>query len=168
MVDLERLKSELTLNREIDRMMRTVLVAAAMLLGIGSVVAQQDVVNQRQSLMKANGRNMATVLSATAKGDKPYDQAAIDAALAQLDDTAKKLPTLYPESTKGLKADSDYSASPKIWQNKADFDAHIASFAKAVADAKGRIKDLDTLKAAMPAIGKGCSGCHENYRLKNG
>ncbi len=82
-------------------MMRTVLVAAAMLLGIGSVVAQQDLVNQRQSLMKANGRNMGTVLSATAKGEKPYDQAAIDAALAQLEDTAKKLPTLYPDSTKG-------------------------------------------------------------------
>lgn len=149
-------------------MKRTVLVAAAMLLlGIGSVVAQQDLVNQRQSLMKANGRNMGTVLSATAKGEKPYDQAAIDAALAQLEDTAKKLPTLYPETTKGLKADSDYSASAKIWQNRADFDAHIASFAKAVADAKSRIKDVDTLKAAMPAIGKGCSGCHETYRLKN-
>lgn len=148
-------------------MMRTVLVAAAMLLGIGSVVAQQDLVNQRQSLMKANGRNMGTVLSATAKGEKPYDQAAIDAALAQLEDTAKKLPTLYPDSTKGLKADSDYSASSKIWENKSDFDAHIASFAKAVADAKSRVKDLDALKAAMPAIGKGCSGCHENYRLKN-
>ncbi len=87
-------------------MMRTVLVAAAMLLGIGSVVAQQDLVNQRQSLMKANGRNMGTVLSATAKGDKPYDQAAIDAALAQLEDSAKKMATLYPDSTKGLKADT--------------------------------------------------------------
>ncbi len=148
-------------------MMRTVLVAAAMLLGIGSVVAQQDLVNQRQSLMKTNGRNMGTVLSATAKGDKPYDQAAIDTALAQLEDSAKKMATLYPESTKGLKADSDYSASAKIWENRADFDAHIVSFAKAVTDAKGRIKDVDTLKAAMPAIGKGCSGCHETYRLKN-
>lgn len=148
-------------------MMRTVLVAAAMLLGIGSVVAQQDLVNQRQSLMKANGRAIGGVLSATVKGDKPYDQAAIDGALAQLEDSTRKMAALYPDSTKGLKADSDYSASAKIWENKADFDAHIASFGKAVTDAKGKIKDLDTLKAALPAIGKGCSGCHETYRLKN-
>jgi cytochrome c556 len=149
-------------------MMRTVLAAAALLVGIGSVVAQQDLVNQRQSLMKANGRAMGGVLSATVKGDKPYDQAAIEAALTQLEDSTKKMAALYPESTKGLKADSDYSASAKIWDNKADFDAHIATFAKAVTDAKGKVRDIDTLKAAMPAIGKGCSGCHETYRLKNG
>ena len=35
------------------------------------------------------------------KGEKPYDQAAVDTALAQFEDTAKKLPTLFPESTKG-------------------------------------------------------------------
>ena len=41
-----------------------------------------------------------------------------------------------------------------------------ASFGKAVADAKGKIKDLDTLKATLPVIGKQCGGCHETYRLK--
>ena len=35
-----------------------------------------------------------------------------------------------------------------------------------VADAKGKIKDLDTLKATYTAIGKQCSGCHETYRVK--
>ena len=33
--------------------------------------------------------------------------------------------------------------------------------------AKGKIKDLDTLKANFPAIGKECGGCHETYRVKN-
>lgn len=148
-------------------MKRSFLVAAALLLGVGAVAAQQELVNQGQTLMKANGKNLAGVLSATAKGDKPYDQAAIDAALAQLDETAKKLPTLYPDSVKGLKLDGDYSASPKIWEDKAGFAASIATFAKAVTDAKGAIKDLDTLKATLPSIGKSCSGCHETFRVKN-
>ncbi len=78
------------------------------------------------------------------KGEKPYDQAAVDAALAQLEDTAKKLPTLFPESIKGLKPEGDYSSSPKIWEDKAGFDAKIASFAKVVAEAKAKIKDLDS------------------------
>jgi cytochrome c556 len=148
-------------------MIRTVVVVGTLLLGVGAVSAQQDLVKQAQTVMKGNGKN-AGILAAMVKGEKPYDQAAVDAALAQLDDTAKKLPTLFPESTKGLKADGDYSASSKIWEDKAGFDAHIASFGKAVTEAKTQIKDLDTLKATLPAIGKQCGGCHETYRVKNG
>jgi cytochrome c556 len=148
-------------------MMRTVVVVGTLLLGVGVVVAQQDQVKTTQAVMKGNGKNAGT-LAAMVKGDKPYDQATVDTALAQLDDTAKKLPTLFPDSIKGMKPDGDYSASPKVWEDKAGFDAHIATFAKAVADAKGSVKDLDTLKVALPVIGKSCGGCHETYRVKNG
>ena len=105
--------------------------------------------------MKNNGKNLGGVLSAMAKGEKPYDQAAIDAALTQLEDTAKKLPTLFPASLKGLKAEGDYSPSPKIWEDKAGFDAHIASFAKVVGEAKAMIKDLDSLKATVARYRQG-------------
>jgi cytochrome c556 len=148
-------------------MMRTVVVVGTLLLGIGAVVAQQDLVNQNQTTMKSNGKN-AGVLAAMVKGEKPYDQAAVDAALTQLDDTAKKLPTMFPESVKGLKAEGDYSASPKIWEDKAGFAASIATFAKAVTDAKASVKDLDTLKVSLPVIGKSCGGCHETFRVKSG
>ena len=148
-------------------MKRLMIVVGTLLLGIGSVTAQQDVVKERQTLMKANGRAVGGTLSAMAKGDKPYDQAAIDAALTVLDDTAKKLPAIFPESTKGMKAEGDYSTSPKVWEDKAGFDAKIASFAKVVTDAKGKIKDLDSLKANVGGIGKECGGCHETFRLKS-
>ncbi|HEY8332237.1 MAG TPA: cytochrome c [Tardiphaga sp.] len=147
-------------------MMRTVVVVGALLLGVGAVAAQQDVVKEAQNVMKANGKNLGGVLSAMAKGEKPYDQAAVDAALAQLDDTARKLPTMFPESTKGLKPEGDYSASPKIWEDKAGFNAKIASFAKVVTEAKAKIKDLDSLKANVGGIGKECGGCHETFRVK--
>ena len=65
-------------------------------------------VKQVQVLMKGNGHN-AGALAAMVKGDKPYDQATVDAALAQLDDTVKKLPTLFPDSAKGLKPEGDSS-----------------------------------------------------------
>jgi cytochrome c556 len=148
-------------------MMRTVVVVGTLLLGIGAVVAQMDQVKQTQTIMKGNGKN-AGALAAMVKGEKPYDQATVDTAIAQFDDTAKKLPTLFPESTKGLKPEGDYYASPKVWEDKAGFDEHVASFAKDVSDAKGKIKDLDTLKVAFPVIGKQCGGCHETYRVKNG
>ena len=147
-------------------MKRVLVVVGTLLLGAGAVVAQQDIVKQTQTVMKGNGKN-AGAMAAMLKGEKPYAQATVDTALAQFEDTAKKLPTLFPESTKGLKAEGDYSASSKIWEDKAGFDAHIASFAKAVAEAKSKIKDLDSLKATFPAVGKECGGCHETFRVKN-
>jgi cytochrome c556 len=147
-------------------MMRTVIVAGALLLGVGAVAAQQDQVKQTQAMMKGNGKN-AGALAAMVKGEKPYDQATVDAAMAQFEDTVKKFPTLFPDSIKGMKPEGDYYASPKIWEDKAGFDEHIASFGKAVADAKGKIMDLVTLKATLPVIGKQCGGCHETYRVKN-
>jgi cytochrome c556 len=147
-------------------MMRTVVVVGTLLLGVGAVAAQQDMINQVQMLMKGNGKNAGAV-AAIVKGEKPYDQATVDTALAQFEDTAKKLPTLFPDSTKGLKPEGDFSPSPKIWEDKAGFEAKIADFSKAVADAKAKIKDVDTLKVSFPAIGKACGGCHETFRLKN-
>src|SRR6478672_10934278 len=134
-------------------MKRVLVVAGALLLSLGAVVAQQDVANQTQTTMKATGRALGAVLGPMFKGEKPYDQAAVDTALTQLQDTAKKLPTMFPESIKGLKVEGDYSSSPKIWEDKAGFEA--------------KIKDLDSLKATVPAIGKECSACHETFRLKN-
>ena len=148
-------------------MLRTVVVVGTLLLGVGVVAAQQDLVKHAQTFMKGNGKN-AGALGAMVKGEKPYDQATVDAALAQFEDTAKKLPTLFPDSIKGLKAEGDYSSSAKVWEDKPGFEAHIVSFGKVVTEAKAKIKDLDTLKATFPAIGKECGGCHETYRVKNG
>jgi cytochrome c556 len=148
-------------------MMRTVMVVGALLLGVGAVAAQQDQVNKTQLAMKSNGKNLGGVLSAMAKGEKPYDQAAVDAALNGLQDVANNFPSLFPESIKGLKPDGDYYASPKVWTDRKGFEEHAASFAKAVTEAKSQIKDLETLKVAVPVLGKQCGGCHETYRVKN-
>jgi cytochrome c556 len=146
-------------------MMRAVVAVGVLMLGATAVIAQQDQLKETQTIMKGNGKN-AGALSAIVKGEKPYDQATVDAALAQFDDTAKKLPKLFPVSLKGKAFDGDYQTSEKIWDDKAGFDEHIASFAKTVGDAKGKIKDADTLKAQLGLIGKQCGGCHETYRVK--
>ena len=148
-------------------MKRAGIALAVVLLGAGIAAADPNLVTTRIQLMKDNGKSMAA-FSQMVKGDKPYDQAAVDVALAQLDESAKKLPTLYPASIKDVKQTSEYTPSPKIWSDKAGFDAAIATFAKAVTEAKGKIKDADSLKAMLPSIGKSCSGCHETFRVKNG
>ena len=146
-------------------MKRAIVAAGVLILGATAVIAQHDQLKETQAIMKANGKN-AGALSAIVKGEKPYDQATVDSALAQFDDTAKKLPKLFPASLKGQAFEGDYQTSPKIWDDKAGFDEHIATFAKAVGEAKGKIKDVDTLKAELGLIGKQCGGCHETYRIK--
>src|ERR1700739_3369342 len=113
-------------------MKKMVVVVGARLLGLGTVMAQQDQVKDTQAMMKGNGKN-AGALAAMVKGEKPYDQATVDAAMAQFEDTVKKLPTLFPDSIKGKKPEGDYYASPKVWEDRAGFQEHIASFSKVVA-----------------------------------
>jgi cytochrome c556 len=156
-----------TVVTEKERMKRTLIVMGALLLGAGAVMAQHESIKEVQTLMKGNGKN-AVALNAMVKGEKPYNQHAVDTAFAQFEDTAKKLPSLFPDSAKGATLDGDYNPSPKIWEDKTGFEGHAKSFTKVVTEAKSKVKNLDTLKANFSVIGKECSGCHETYRLKKG
>lgn len=147
-------------------MMRFAFAAAAILLSVGSVLAQ-DAAAPGQLQMKANNDAIGA-LAAMAKGDKPYDQAAVDAALAKLDEGVRKLPTLYPESLKGAQTDARYSPSAKIWDDKAGFADRISGFGAAVTTARSTTTNVDTLKASVDALGKQCGNCHQTYRIRNG
>ena len=83
-------------------MLRSLVVAGALLIGVSAVMAQ-DAAKDAQTLMKATGKS-AGALAAISKGEKPYDQAAVDAVFAQFEETAKKLPTLFPASHEGREA----------------------------------------------------------------
>src|SRR5262249_16254656 len=114
------------------------------------------------------GRAFGVTLVPMYRGEKPYDQAAVDETLKTLDETAKQLPNMFPASIKAVKFEGDYNTSPKIWEDEAGFKAEIDGFAKVVSEAKTKIRDIDSLKATVLAIGKACGGCHETYRVKNG
>ena len=148
--------------------MKRFLVASTFaLFYVGLASAQQDFVSARVALMKANAKSVFGDLGKIVKGTRPYDQAVVDAALAQLQDASSKIGSLYPASTKGLKAPNDeYSGSVKIWDNKPDFESRAANLAQVVTDNKGKINDLESLKAAYPSLEGACTSCHEIYRVK--
>jgi cytochrome c556 len=147
-------------------MIRMVVVAGILLLGVGAVMAQQDIAVQQDNLMRTQGKSMYGVLSKTVKGEIPYDQAAIDTAITQLEGSVGKIATVFTPNPKEDVVDSTYGASQKIWQNKADFDSKIPPVAKAIADVKGKIKNLASLKVAFDSIQAKCTDCHETYRVK--
>ena len=147
-------------------MMRTSLVIGLLLLGAGAVMAQQDVAVQQQNLMKSQGKSMYGVLGKTVKGEMPYDQAAIDTALKDLGADVVKIPNTFATNPKEDIPNANFASSPKIWQNKTDFDAKVPAVTKAIDEQKGKIKDAATLKVAFDSIQEKCTGCHETYRVK--
>ena len=82
-------------------------------------------------------------------------------AIAQLEESVGKIATVFTPNPKQNVVNATYGASQKIWQNKADFDSKIPPVAKAIADVKGKIKDVASLKAAYTAINDKCTDCHE-------
>jgi len=147
-------------------MMRIVVVVGTLLLGAGAVMAQQDVAVKQDNLMRAQAKNLYTVILKTVKGDIPYDQAAVDAAIAQLEESVPTIASVFATNPKEDVVNATYGSSQKIWQNKADFDSKIPPVAKAIADVKGKIKDVASLKVAYDSINGKCTECHETYRLK--
>ena len=147
-------------------MMRTALVVGTLLLCAGAVMADQDIAITQQNLMKTQGKSMYGVFGKILKGESPYDQAAVNAALADLEVQVTKIATVFTPNPKEDVANANFGASQKIWQNKADFDSKIPPVSKALADVKGKIKDSASLKVAFDAIQEKCTGCHDTYRVK--
>ena len=147
-------------------MKRIVVAVGALLLGAGVVVAQQDVAVQQQNLMKSQGKSMYGVVLKVVKGETPYDQAAVDAALTALEADVAKIPATFTPNPKEDVANATFGSSQKIWQSKADFDAKVPPVSKAIADAKGTAKDAASLKVAFDSINSKCNDCHETFRVK--
>lgn len=137
------------------------LAGFAMALVATAVIAQSDPIAARKALMKANDDGARVVIQMM-RGRTAFDAAKIDAAFAQWTETAQKLPGLFPDSSK---TGGKTRATPKIWQNKSDFEAKAAAFGKSVADNRDSAKgSAEGLKAAVIAVGKACDNCHEFYR----
>jgi cytochrome c556 len=142
-------------------MIRPVLAIVALAVGATVVAAQQDPIAARKELMKSNGAQ-ARAGAAMVKGEAPFDLAKAKTIFTTLEANSAKLKDLWPAgSDKG-----DTAALPKIWQDKADFDARIAKLGSDAKAAEASVKDLDSFKAQFTALGKDCGGCHQTYRAK--
>jgi len=147
-------------------MKRTLIVAGTLLLGAGAVMAQQEIAVQQDNLMRSQAKSMYGVILKMTKGDIPYNQKAVDQALADLEQSVAKIAKTFETNPKQDVVNANYGSSPKVWQQKADFDSKIPPVQKAIAEVKGKIHDIASLKAAYTSMNDRCNDCHETYRLK--
>jgi cytochrome c556 len=141
-------------------MIRTVLAAIVVAFGVTAVVAQSDVIKQRQALMKANAAQNR-VATEMLEGKRPFDLAAAKKVFATFADAGEKAPALFPAGSQG-----DSAALPAIWKNKADFDGRLKKFAADSKAAGAATKDLDSFKAQAKTVRAQCGACHKTYRQK--
>lgn len=141
--------------------LRTMFLAAALAgLAAGAVTAAEPQ-EVREGLMKKIGGSMGA-LSAIAKGQKPYDAEVVKTSLTAISTSIKAFPDQFPAGS-----DANSEASPKIWENKGDFDAKAASLG---ADADMLLAQLPADPAAVGVVlgklGPHCGDCHQVYRIK--
>jgi cytochrome c556 len=140
------------------------LVAAA-LLGAGAVAAYagaaDDAIKGRQGCMKSHGGLMGVAVPMI-KGEKPFDKAALDAAYAADGAACADWAKWWGADTQKGETVETF-AKPEIWTDAKGFEAAGGEFYNAYV-ALTKATDDASFKAAFPAVGAGCKGCHDKFR----
>lgn len=143
-----------------------------LILGISMVVLTSAIafagpIEDRQALMKSFGKAIGGV-APIAKGETPFDAAAVTAAIAALNVEVLKFDpaVLFPV---GSETGSESAADPKIWTDAVGFKTAVDKYKADVAAAVATpAVDLAAFQAQFGAITKNCGACHEVYRMKKG
>lgn len=150
--------------------MRKYLFAlSALALSAAASVSQaaEDPIAVRKALMQANGA-AAGVAGAMMKGDIDYNPAVAKSVITSMRAIAHSFGDFFPEGTTG----EGTTASPKIWEDAAGYQAALAKFmadtdAAAAASGKDGPADVAAFQAAIGPVFGNCKSCHEGFRVQN-
>ncbi len=141
-------------------MIRTFALSVLLSAGLVGTTIAADPSADRQAVMKNVGAATG-VGGKMMKGELEFDPVAAQLIFATMNAAANGFGYLFPE---GSETGNETEASPKIWEDRAGFDAAVAKFA---ADTSGiQITDMDSFKTAFGAATKNCGTCHEGFRVK--
>jgi cytochrome c556 len=144
-------------------MKRTIFVAGLLALGVTAAIAQSNVVEQRQQLMKEMGAQTRPI-GGMLRGQEQFDLAKVQSGLKVFAENPKKAVTLFPESSKNAEKTE---ALPTIWENKPKFETIMSKLSQDAQTAMANIKDEASFKAEMPKVLQNCGACHNDFRKKS-
>ncbi len=143
------------------------LMAGVLALSVGTGVAlaamsADDAIKARKACMKMGHGGVMGIAVPIMKGEKPFDAAALKVAYDTEDAACKDWAMWWaPELLKGEKETTH--AKAEIGTDAKGFEAGGGAWYKAAQTVRGA-KDEASFKAAFPALGKSCQGCHEKFR----
>jgi cytochrome c556 len=142
-------------------MIRSILVGLALAVGVSAAIAQSDPIADRKALMKSVGAATA-IGNRMSKGEVAFELDKAQEVLKTYATAADKMHTYFPEPAK---TGGETSASPKIWENQAEFRKRFDDWAADIKKASANTKDLETFKAEFATVTRACGGCHQAYRI---
>ena len=142
------------------------VLALALTVSVGTAYAQSGPGKERNVLMRSMLQDAFVPLRTMAQGKAPFDKAAVDSSFALMLSITDKVAPMWPPNSPSDPA-GRFGSSPKVWENKADFDAKLVSFKSVVQSTQGLAAGgLDGLKDAFQKIDDSCNACHEPYRIR--
>jgi cytochrome c556 len=135
------------------------VAVAVVLAGAGAALAAGPI-EERQQLMKMNGKAIG-VLAKILKGEEKFDPNAVKENAQTIISDIQKFVTLFPEDNK--QGPPETYAKAEIWTDKDGFNAAADNAIKA-AQKVAAATDEASFKAAMPDLGNACGACHKKYR----
>lgn len=145
------------------KLMKSV-AGSAIVLGFGvsmAYAAADDAIKGRQGCMKANGAMMG-VMVPIVKGEKPFDAAAVKAAMDASGAACGGWADWWGADTQQGETLAT-RAKPEIWTDTAGWEAASKAFGEAFGPLAAAT-DEASFKAAFPALGAACNGCHEKFQ----
>jgi cytochrome c556 len=142
------------------------LMVGALALSVGAGVAYaamsgDEAITARKACMKAHIGGVKTMVPMV-KGEKPYDAAVIAGELDKMDKDCAQWADYWPKDSMTSKTQKTHAAEA-IWSDPKGFDAAATVYYNAFLAVKAT-KDEAGFKAAFPALGQSCGGCHEKFR----
>jgi cytochrome c556 len=131
----------------------------------GAIAADKEqVIKERQALMKEQGADMGAVKAFI---DGTGDAGKATTATTNLTQTMKKIPDVFPPGTEGPNPEGKFAPKPTVWSDWKDFLAARDEAAKRVDVLAVAVKggDKEKIQTAFADLGKnGCGGCHGKFR----
>ena len=141
------------------------VLAIAAANSTGALAVDKDqVIKDRQSLMKQQGGDLGAVKAFL---DDKGDLAKATAGAADLVQTMKKIPDVFPPGTEGPNPEGKYAPKAEVWSDSKGFlaarDTAATKADALVVAVKGG--DKAVIQEAFGDLGKnGCGGCHGKFR----
>ena len=142
------------------RLIFALVAVASTAVSTAAFGLMDDPITTRKNLMQSNGASMGAA-QAMLKGEIPFDARVAMAALQNFESVGYSFGDYFPPGSD----QGDTRASPKIWEEMAEFQQYIADFRQNAADAiAAKPATLEAFQTAMDSIGKNCQTCHQEFR----
>jgi len=159
---------ELIMKKSFLAAVVAIAVTAPAYFSFADDFAYQSQIEARQAFMQVYRFNLS-ILGGMARGDVEYDAATASAAANNLAAAANmNNRAMWPagSATEAPGLGELTAAKESIWASGSDIGTKSQDM-RAAAEAMAAVAGdgLDALRSNMGAVGNGCKGCHESYRL---